>query len=76
MAYYLGIKVKQQENDIFISQEGYAKKIIKKFKMDNYKPIDTQMECETKLSKHEKGESVDPTFFKSLIGCLCYLTCT
>ena len=58
MAYYLGIKVKQQENGIFISQEGYAKEILKKFKMDNYKSISTSMECEIKLSKHEEGESV------------------
>ncbi|KAK2977170.1 hypothetical protein RJ640_000421 [Escallonia rubra] len=34
MSYYLGIEVKQRDNGIFISQEGYAKEILKKFKMD------------------------------------------
>ncbi len=76
MAYYLGIEVKQKEEGIFISQESYAREILKKFKMDDCKSISTPVECGVKLSKHDKGESVDPTFFKSLVGSLRYLTCT
>ncbi|KAH9667537.1 hypothetical protein KPL70_021079 [Citrus sinensis] len=76
MTYYLGIKVKQKEEGIFISQESYAKEILKKFKMNDYKPISTPVECGVKLSKHDEGEDIDPTFFKSLVGSLRYLTCT
>ncbi|KAM1556532.1 hypothetical protein TB2_040114 [Malus domestica] len=76
MAYYLGIEVKQNEEGIFISQESYTKEILKKFKMDDCKPISTPVECGVKLTKHDQGESVDPTFFKSLVGSLHYLTCT
>ncbi|KAE8707741.1 hypothetical protein F3Y22_tig00110377pilonHSYRG00343 [Hibiscus syriacus] len=76
MAYYLGIEVKQQNDGIFISQERYAKEILKKFKMENCKPISTPAEYEIKMTKHEEGKSVDPTFFKSLVGSLRYLTCT
>ncbi|KAM2065116.1 hypothetical protein EV1_027912 [Malus domestica] len=76
MAYYLGIEVKQNEEGIFISQESYVKEILKKFKMDDCKPISTPMECGVKLTKHDEGERVDPTFFKSLVGSLRYLTCT
>ncbi|KAH9669584.1 hypothetical protein KPL70_021844 [Citrus sinensis] len=76
MAYYLGIEVKQKEEGIFISQESYAKEILKKFKMNDCKPISTPVECGVKLSKHDKGEDIDPTFFKSLVGSLRYLTCT
>ena len=76
MAYYLGIEVKQQKDGIFISQESYAKEILKKFKMENCKPISTPTEYGIKMSKHEEGERVDPTFFKSLVGSLRYLTCT
>ncbi|KAL5794737.1 hypothetical protein ACOSP7_003331 [Xanthoceras sorbifolium] len=76
MAYYLGIEVKQKEEGIFISQENYAKEILKKFKMDDCKPINTPVEYEIKLSKHDKGESIDPTFLKSLVGSLRNLTCT
>ena len=38
--------------------------------------ISTLVECRVKLSKHDEGESIDPTFFKSLVGSLRYLTCT
>ncbi|XP_070664609.1 uncharacterized mitochondrial protein AtMg00810-like [Malus domestica] len=76
MAYYIGIEVKYNEEGIFISQESYTKEILKKFKMENCKPISTPMECGVKLTKHDEGESVDPTFFKSLGGSLRYLTCT
>ncbi|XP_047333914.1 uncharacterized mitochondrial protein AtMg00810-like [Impatiens glandulifera] len=33
------------------------------------------MEVGAKLSKNEKGENVDSTLFKSLVGCLRYLPC-
>ncbi|CAB75469.1 copia-type reverse transcriptase-like protein [Arabidopsis thaliana] len=38
MSYYLGIEVKQEDNGIFITQEGYAKEVLKKFKMDDSNP--------------------------------------
>ncbi|KAH9726279.1 hypothetical protein KPL70_008204 [Citrus sinensis] len=76
MACYLGIEVKQNEEGIVISQESYAKEILKKFKMNDCKPISTPVECGVKLSKHDEGEDIDPTFFKSLVGSLRYLTCT
>ena len=76
MSYYLGIEVKQMEEGIFISQEGYAREVLKKFGMENCKQIDTPVNCGTKLSKFEEGELVDATLFKSLVGSLRYLTCT
>ncbi|KAG6510355.1 hypothetical protein ZIOFF_028365 [Zingiber officinale] len=76
MAYYLGIEVNQREDGSFISQAGYARGILKKFKMDKSKPINTPVECVVKLSKHDEEEKVNPTFFKSLVGSLRYLTCT
>ena len=43
--------------------------------MNDCKPISTPVECEIKLSKHDEDEDVDPTFFKSLVRNLHYLTC-
>jgi hypothetical protein len=76
MSYYLGIEVKQEDQGILITQEGYAKEVLKKFKMDDANPVSTPMECGIKLSKHDEGERVDPSLFKSLVGSLRYLTCT
>ncbi|KAG6485688.1 hypothetical protein ZIOFF_054252 [Zingiber officinale] len=75
MAYYLGIEVNQRKDGVFISQVGYAKEILKKFKIDNSKPINTPVKCDVKLSKYDEGEKVDPIFFKSLVGSLRYLMC-
>lgn len=76
MSYYLGIEVKQTDDGIFISQEGYAKEILKKFGMDKCNPVGTPIEHKAKPSKHDGGEAVDSTQFKSLVGSLRYLTCT
>ncbi|XP_070034405.1 uncharacterized mitochondrial protein AtMg00810-like [Nicotiana tomentosiformis] len=75
MSYYLGLEVKQMEDGFFISQESYTKEILKKFNMLDCNPVNTLMESGTKLSKFDEGENVDPTFFKSLVGRLRYLTC-
>ncbi|KAA0059797.1 putative mitochondrial protein [Cucumis melo var. makuwa] len=44
--------------------------------MINSKPITTSIEIGTKLSKYKEGDDVDPSYFKSLVGSLRYLTCT
>ena len=51
MRYFLGIEVKQTQDGMFMSQQKYATDILKKFKMDRCKPVDTPIEVGTKLSK-------------------------
>ncbi|GKV24533.1 hypothetical protein SLEP1_g34135 [Rubroshorea leprosula] len=63
MSYYLDIEVKQMEEGIFISQENYAREVLKKFNMSNCKPVNTLVACGIKLFKFEEGESVDATLF-------------
>jgi len=76
MAYYLGIKANQTKEGIFVSEKGYVKAILKRFGMENCKHIGTPIEYGAKLSKHDEGEAIDGTSFKSLVGSLRYLTCT
>ena len=75
MSYYLGIEVKQEDKGILITQEGYANEVLKKFKMDDSNSVGKPMECGIKLSKHEEGNKVDTTLYKSLVGSFCCLTC-
>ena len=72
MSYYLGLEMKQMKDGIFISQESHAKEILKKFKMNDCKPVNTPMELGLKLSEHDDGEKVDPSTFKSLFESLRY----
>jgi Reverse transcriptase (RNA-dependent DNA polymerase) len=76
MKYFLGIQVRQDKIGIFVSQEAYAKDILKKNKMDECNPVSTLMELGTKLSKFEGGDRVDASKYRSLVGSLRYLTCT
>ena len=72
--YFLGLQVKQREDRIFISQEKYAKNLVKRFGLDSKKHTSTPMSSSAKLSYDATGTEVDPTFYRSMIGSLLYLT--
>nr|XP_023916639.1 uncharacterized protein LOC112028207 [Quercus suber] len=72
--YFLGLQVKQREDGIFISQEKYAKNLVKRFGLDLKKHTSTPMSSSAKLSHDAAGIDVDPTLYRSMIGSLLYLT--
>ncbi|XP_070010635.1 uncharacterized mitochondrial protein AtMg00810-like [Nicotiana sylvestris] len=57
-----------------IHQQKYAKELIKKFKMEESKEIDTPITTTTKLDIDEPGSSVDQKLYRGMIGSLLYLT--
>ena len=44
--------------------------------MENSKPVSTPIEEKLKLMRKDKGRAIDPTYYKSLIESLRYLTAT
>ena len=72
--YFLGLQIKQTKNGIFIHQTKYIKELLKKFGMDEAKPMGTPMSPSTKLDKDENGKDVDQTKYRGMIGSLLYLT--
>ena len=60
--------------EIFISQEKYTKDLLKRFKMDECKPIKTPMPSNGYLNLDDGGKLVDQTLYCSMIGSLLYLT--
>ena len=76
LTFFLGLQIKQLSNGIFISQTKYAVSLLKKFKMNNSKAIDTPMSTSTKLEIDESGESFDQKTYRGMIGSLLYLTAT
>jgi len=72
--FFLGFQIKQLKEGTFIHQEKYTRDILKKFKMDDCKPIKTPMPTNGHLNLDEGGKSVDQTLYHSMIGSLLYLT--
>ena len=74
LTFFLGFQVKQRKEDIFISQEEYARNIVKKFGLDSKKHASTPMSSSTKLNVGSSGVEVNPTLYRSSVGSLLYLT--
>ncbi|GJR21922.1 retrovirus-related pol polyprotein from transposon TNT 1-94 [Tanacetum coccineum] len=72
--FFLGIQIKQFEDGIFFNQSKYVKEMLKKFGLENAKPIKTPMSFETKLTRDKKGEPINDTKYRGMIGSLLYLT--
>nr|GEX43537.1 ribonuclease H-like domain, reverse transcriptase, RNA-dependent DNA polymerase [Tanacetum cinerariifolium] len=70
LAYYLGIEVTQAGGEITIKQTGYITKILKETSMMNSNDAKIPMDPGTKLVKAEDGNSIDATYYRSLIGSL------
>ncbi|GKA87603.1 retrovirus-related pol polyprotein from transposon TNT 1-94 [Tanacetum coccineum] len=65
--FFLGLQIKQMEDGIFFNQSKYIKEMLKKFGLEDSKPIKTPMSSDTKLTKDEECESVDSTKYRGMI---------
>ena len=72
--FFLGLQVKQCKEGTFINQAKYTKDLMRKFKVDEFKPLTTPMASTTRLEKDEGGTPFDPKAYRSMIGSLLYLT--
>ncbi|GJT53407.1 putative ribonuclease H-like domain-containing protein [Tanacetum coccineum] len=74
LSFFLGLQVQQKSDGIFISQDKYVAKILKKFDFASIKTASTLMETNKALIKDEEAEDVDVHLYRSMIGSLMYLT--
>ncbi|GJT40280.1 retrovirus-related pol polyprotein from transposon TNT 1-94 [Tanacetum coccineum] len=52
--FFLGLQIKQMEDGIFFNQSKYIKEMLKKFGLEESKPMKTPMSSDTKLTKDEE----------------------
>ncbi|GJY45785.1 hypothetical protein Tco_0434848 [Tanacetum coccineum] len=71
---FLGLQIRQMEDGVFFNQSKDIKEMLKKFGLEESKPMKTPMSSDTKLMKDEECESVDSTKYRGMIGSLLYLT--
>ena len=76
MSFFLGMEIQQKQNEVFLCQQKYAKEVLKNFNMEGCKSTATPMNQKEKFCKEDGAEKVDEGLYRSLIGCLMYLTAT
>jgi hypothetical protein len=76
MNYFFGLEVWHRSDEIFLSQGKYTIKILKKFRMMDYKSMNTPMMINLKLLSDKSSYLVNPTMYRQLIGSLMYLVNT
>ena len=74
LTHFLGLKIRQQDSGIFLSQSKYARNLAKKFGLESVSFVRTPMSPNVKLIIDLLGKSVDPSLYRSMIGSLLYLT--
>ncbi|GJY15218.1 retrovirus-related pol polyprotein from transposon TNT 1-94 [Tanacetum coccineum] len=61
--FFLGLQIKQIEDGIFFNQSKYIKEMLKKFGLEDSKPMKTPMSSDTKLTKDKECESLKECLF-------------
>jgi hypothetical protein len=72
--FFLGLQIIQSKRGFFIHQSNYVKDMIKRFQLEDWKPVSTPMTIGCKLSKQNESKVVDPKHHRSMIGSLLYVT--
>nr|GEV17393.1 putative ribonuclease H-like domain-containing protein [Tanacetum cinerariifolium] len=70
------LQVDQRPDGIFIHHENYVADILKKFDLDNSKLASTPFEPQKIREKNVPNEPISVYLYRSMIGCLMYLTAT
>ncbi|XP_022154407.1 uncharacterized protein LOC111021684 [Momordica charantia] len=76
MHYFLGMEIQQGQNEVFLCQKKYMREILKRFNMEKCKSVNTPMIQKEKLQKDDGEEPADQNVYRSLVGCVMYLTST
>eukprot|EP00253_Pinus_taeda_P019544 PITA_19544 len=73
LTYFLGLQIQQK---VSLSQTKYLKQILKKYGMEDAKPVCTPMVTGCSLSANHESAAVHQPTYRSMIGSLLYLTGT
>jgi len=74
LKFFLGIQINQCKDGVYVHQSKYTKELLKKFKLEDCKEMNTPMHPTCTLSKEDQGTKVDQKLYRGMIGSLLYLT--
>jgi hypothetical protein len=76
MHYFLGLEVWQRSGEIFLAQGKYVLEILKRFRMQDSRPMATPMVTNLKKIDSSISELADLRLYRQLIGSLMYMVNT
>jgi hypothetical protein len=74
LSFFIGMQITQRSEGIFLSQEKYLREILKRFQMEDSKPMRKSMVTGCNLRKEDDSPDVDQSSYRSMIGSLLYIT--
>jgi len=74
LKFFLGIQINQCKDGVYVHQTKYTKELMKKFKLEDCKVMNTPMHPTCTLSQKDTGSKVDQKLYIGMIGSLLYLT--
>nr|GEX92828.1 putative ribonuclease H-like domain-containing protein [Tanacetum cinerariifolium] len=74
LTFFLGLQMTQKKDWIFISQDKYVDKLLKKFSFSSIRTANIPIETSKRLLKEENAEDLDVYLYRLMIGSLMYLT--
>jgi hypothetical protein len=74
LKFFLGIQINQSKDGVYVHQTKYTKELLKKFKLEDCKVMNTSIHPTCTLSKEDTGIKVDQQMYRGMIGSLLYLT--
>jgi hypothetical protein len=74
LSFFLGLQICQGNQGIFISQTKYIREMLKRFGMEDCKPIITPMQTNCNLRKDDDSKFTYQRQYRSMIGSLLYVT--
>jgi len=74
LKFFLGIQINQCKDGVYVHQTKYTTELLKKFKLEDCKVMNTSMHPTCTLSKEDTGSKVDQKMYRGMIGSLLYLT--
>jgi hypothetical protein len=64
LSFFLGLQITQRPEGMFISQEKYLREMLKRFQMEDSKPVGTPMVTGCKLRKDDDSPDVDQSSYR------------
>lgn len=74
--HFVGMRIVQSHNGIFINQKKYALALLEKFGLKDCKPVSVPNWMNDKLKKDDGSEPTDETVYRQLVRSLLCITAT